>query len=154
MLINLFTMKMVNNLDHIFENVVGGNSRWQWFTVFLLWPIAFASSFPWLLHLFTSYEVKHRCYVPNCDTPNTLFKEDFINFSLPTNVQEAKEGELFLKAEKYDDCKMYEALDSGCNEGSFSNTTVICQEFVYDRSIFEETLATEFDLVRFCHFLP
>ena len=44
------------DIDYIFENIVGGNSYWQWYTVLTLWPIAMASGFPWLLHLFTSYE--------------------------------------------------------------------------------------------------
>ena len=140
-------MKMSSNLDHIFENVVGGNSKWQWTTVFLLWPIAFASSFPWLLHLFTSYEVKHRCFVPSCDTDFTEYKADFTKFALPMNVEDAKKGELFLQAEKYDDCEMFESLDSGCTKESFTNETVPCQEFVYDRSVFEETLASQFNLV-------
>ena len=140
--------KMSTDLDHIFENVVGGNSKWQWFVVFMLWPIAFASAFPWLLHLFTSYEVKHRCYVPSCDSDQTKYLANFTAFTLPINTEDTKEGELFLQAEQYSECEMFEKVDDNCLEDSFTNVSVPCETFVYDRSIFEETLTTEFDLVR------
>ena len=35
--------------------------------VFAMWPITFAAGYPILIHMFTAYEPRHRCYVPGCD---------------------------------------------------------------------------------------
>ena len=40
----------------------------------------------WLLHLFTSYEPKHRCFIPNCDTKSETgieFNATYLQFALP-----------------------------------------------------------------------
>ena len=63
----VFTKK---DIDYIFENIIGGGGIWQWLVILLIWPIGIASEFPLLLHLFTAYEHKHRCYIPGCDDEN------------------------------------------------------------------------------------
>ena len=74
---------------------------------------------------------------------------DFTSFALPLNTKETKEGELFLQAGEYDDCHMLAPMgDEKCDENSFSNVSVNCKTFVYDRTIFEETLTSQFNLVR------
>ena len=55
------------DIDHILTNIVGGGGRWQWFMVFAMWPITFAACYPALLHMFTAYAPRHRCFVPGCD---------------------------------------------------------------------------------------
>ena len=35
--------------------------------VFAMWPITFAAGYPILIHMFTAYEPRHRCYIPGCD---------------------------------------------------------------------------------------
>lgn len=35
--------------------------------VFAMWPITFAAGYPILIHMFTAYEPRHRCYIPDCD---------------------------------------------------------------------------------------
>ena len=60
--------KSKQDIDHIFENIVGGGGRWQWFLVVgCTFPIHLASCLPLLIHLFAAYEAKHRCYIPGCD---------------------------------------------------------------------------------------
>ena len=75
---------------------------------------------------------------------------NFTKFALPLTTQETKEGELFLQAGKFDDCQMLAPMpgDETCDENSFSNVSVNCETFVYDRTIFEETLTSQFNLVR------
>ena len=60
--------KSKQDIDYIFENIVGGGGRWQWlFVVGCTFPIHLASCLPLLIHLFAAYEAKHRCYIPGCD---------------------------------------------------------------------------------------
>ena len=63
---------------------------------------------------------------------------------------------MFGNDEKFDPCKMYAlhetGIDSGingaCHSESFDNGTVMaCESYVYDTSIFPETLTTSFNLV-------
>ena len=61
---------------------------------------------------------------------------------------------MFLKEENFDPCQMYALKDTqttgSCDAESFDNaTTTDCQSFVYDTSLFPETLTTKLDLVRF-----
>ena len=56
--------KSKQDIDYIFENIVGGGGRWQWlFVVGCTFPIHLASCLPLLIHLFAAYEAKHRCYI-------------------------------------------------------------------------------------------
>ena len=68
-------------------------------------------------------------------------------------------GEMFGNDEKFDPCKMYALHETGivsensitnvqCHSESFDNGTVMaCESYVYDTSIFPETLTTSFNLV-------
>ena len=60
---------------------------------------------------------------------------------------------MFVEDETYNPCQMYALKDpestGSCRAESFDNTTTIdCQSFVYDSSLFPETLTTKLDLVR------
>ena len=60
---------------------------------------------------------------------------------------------MFVEDETYNPCQMYALKDTestgSCRAESFDNTTTIdCQSFVYDTSLFPETLTTKLDLVR------
>ena len=60
---------------------------------------------------------------------------------------------MFVEDETYNPCQMYALKDpestGSCRAESFDNTTTIdCQSFVYDTSLFPETLTTKLDLVR------
>ena len=74
----------------------------------------------------------------------------FRNFTLP---KEYSSSEMFVEDETYNPCQMYALKDTestgSCRAESFDNTTTIdCQSFVYDTSLFPETLTTKLDLVR------
>ena len=53
--------------------------------------------------------------------------------------------------EEFDQCKMNNiVIESSCSKASFNVSDVVnCEEFVYDDSIFQETLTTQLNLVSF-----
>ena len=79
-----------------------------------------------------------------------------VTITLP---KEYSSGEMFGNDEKFDPCKMYALHETGivsensitnvqCHSESFDNGTVMaCESYVYDKSIFPETLTTSFNLV-------
>ena len=74
-------MEDKKDIDYILNNIVGGGGYWQWFMVFAMWPISIASFSPALLHMFTAYEPRHRCFVPGCDHKigkGTIWKHMYI----------------------------------------------------------------------------
>ena len=75
---------------------------------------------------------------------------NYMSYALP---KEYSSSEMFIQDEKFDPCHMYqkssETQDGLCLEASFDNATVLpCDKFVYDTSLFTETLTTKLDLVR------
>ena len=59
---------------------------------------------------------------------------------------------MFVEDETFNPCQMYALKDAqttgSCSPESFDvNSTVNCQSFVYDTSVFPETLTTIHDLV-------
>ena len=79
-----------------------------------------------------------------------------ISITLP---KEYSSSEMFGNDEKFNPCKMYALHETGidsensginaaCYSESFDNGTVMaCESYVYDTSIFPETLTTSFNLV-------
>ena len=61
------------DIDYILENFVGTNGLWQWWIIFLIYPIGIASGLPWLMHLFAAYEPDFRCFIPGIN----LFLESY-----------------------------------------------------------------------------
>ncbi len=55
------------DIDYILDKYVGGGNRWQWLTLLILCPTAWAAYYPVFLHIFAAYEPSHRCFVPSCD---------------------------------------------------------------------------------------
>ena len=104
------------------------------------------------------YEPKHRCFIPNCDgeTADTIisFNASYCNFALPTSYNST---ELFKRDEEFDPCLMYNGLndENTCSKESFNAMDRIkCQSYVYDQSIFEETLTSQLNLASyFFHFV-
>ena len=134
----------VKDIDYIFENIVGGGGKWQWYIMLLTYPIMFASAPPCVLHLFTAYLPDYRCVVPNCDTNLTSITADFLEFSVP---KEHSSTEMFTTA-KYDPCHVYESKTDSCSNSGFDNSSKeTCNAYVYDETIFPETLTTKLDLV-------
>ena len=79
-----------------------------------------------------------------------------VTITLP---KEYSSAEMFGNDEKFNPCKMYALHETGidsensgingaCHSESFDNGTVMaCDSYVYDTSIFPETLTTSFNLV-------
>ena len=140
------------DIDYILEEIVGGGGLWQWYIVAIMYPIVFASGFPLVLHMFTAYAPKYRCLIPSCDfdekndTLNSL-EADYLNFALP---REYSSTEIFT-TDKHDPCNMFKYDGSGtCSAQAFDNSTIVhCDSYIYDTTLFPETLTTKLDLVIF-----
>ena len=84
--------------------------------------------------------------MPLCEGETTSYEAPWLNFTIPES-----DSNNFLKEE--DDlakCKMYRAVPGStkCERDSFdTNSTVPCDRFVYDTSVFDETAVTVLDLV-------
>ena len=142
-----------NDIDYILENIVGDGGWGQWMILICTFPIGMVSGLPILIQMFAAFEPRHRCFVPNCDD-NLNYNEiqtEFIKHALPKDYGSS---EMFREDESFDPCKMFESVGQGnlttqnCNAQSFLNSSVIkCDLFVFDTSMFEETLTMKFDLV-------
>jgi hypothetical protein len=104
--------------------------------------------------MFSAYAPRHRCFIPGCDTDwsNSPFKNaidaSYTQFALPTEHQGT---DMFKAAEAFDPCNMFEHTNPyNCQPESFDNSSIVaCESFVYDLSIFPETLTTKWDLVSY-----
>ena len=56
-----------NDLDYIFEHLVGSFGRAQWSILIAQFIIRSSSSMALFMPLFTVFEQPHRCFVLNCD---------------------------------------------------------------------------------------
>ncbi|KAG8200531.1 hypothetical protein JTE90_000605 [Oedothorax gibbosus] len=85
---------------------------------------------------------KHRCYVPRCDSNSTSYTEDFVNFAIPNITDET--------GTYPDPCNRYYSVkgEDYCGPNAFDvNRTVPCQNYVWDQTEFENTVASEFGMV-------
>lgn len=134
------------SFDHILDKYVGGGGRWQWQQYLLFLLMSVASSIALFLHMFSAYTPSHRCQIPRCDAANSSYEEPWVRFAVPKAGQE----DSFLRAsEEFAQCSMFKMEEgSECAPDSFSrNETVPCGDYVYDKSVFTDTLTTELDLV-------
>jgi hypothetical protein len=99
--------------------------------------------------MFTSYTPPHRCYIPICDGEETfpLVNASFVSFAVP---EEHNAKEFVTDGSPFDPCSAYQPIDpnGGCTPENFetSNATT-CDQFVFDHSVYAETLTTKLDLV-------
>ena len=104
------------DIDFILSNIVGGGGRWQWVIVFAMWPITFAAGYPLLLHMFTAFAPRHRCFIPGCDKSNDTINDldaSYQSFALP---KEYSSSEIFL-TEHFDPCHMFHRKNT--DQGQF-----------------------------------
>ena len=112
-------------------------------TFYALSAVGFASGYALLIHMFSAYEPRHRCYVPNCDDRNTnsSFLPQWIDFAIPNN---SMTSEMLKVDESYDSCSMFQPIGESCSPGDFNNSLVIpCDSYVYEPIPFTETLTTK-----------
>ena len=139
------------DIDYLLENVIGPAGLGQWIVVFAIFPIGFASGYALLIHMFSAYEPRHRCYIPSCDDegahsldPNE-FLPDWSSFTIPNN---SATSEMLKVDESYDSCSMFQPIGDTCQPESFNTTKIIdCERYVYEDAPFTETLTTQVDLV-------
>ena len=138
-----------HDIDYVLEKIVGSGGWGQWIVMLACYPIGLCSGYPLLLHMFAAFEPSHRCFIPQCDNYNstTQFDAQWVADILPTS---SKSNEIFNAETIVDPCKMYSVIKpSGrCNAISFNlSSTIQCDSFIYDNSVFQETLTSKFDLI-------
>ena len=140
-----------SGIDYLLENVVGAGGWGQWLILICQFPIGIASGLPILIQMFAAFEPRHRCFISNCDneTTSNRIQDTFVQYALPN---EYGSSEIFREDENFDPCRMYEfvnhSTEPACSQHSFDNSSILkCNQFVYDDSVFTETLTTKFDLV-------
>ncbi|CAB4069274.1 SLC22A4_5 [Lepeophtheirus salmonis] len=103
------------------------------------------------IHMFAAHTPEHHCKIPICEGGNTYSSNDssssWMSYAIPLSSSTTN----FLKPmSKYDSCFMFKVLDPNgdCEKDNFdSNSIVPCNEWVYDTSLYEYTLTTEYSLV-------
>ena len=142
---NISTVEEGNrSIDHIFDKIVGGGGWGQWIIVIASYPIIYCSM-SLLMHMFTAYEPRHRCFIPVCDNQTSNVQELWVEFTIPTNHTS---NEMLKSDETFDPCNMYEIQGDSCDPNSFNRSKILpCETYIYDKSEFDETLTTKLDLV-------
>ncbi|KAF4107376.1 solute carrier family 22 member 7a [Onychostoma macrolepis] len=137
-----------------FEDVlheIGGFNKFQFLVLYILWLPRVILPLHFLLHNFISGVPPHNCALPHLDDRYAAGTKDSTEVSaqiLALGIPRNADG-------SYSSCKMYPLpLDFDPNAdlslvyGNRSNVSVPCQYgWVYDRSQFTSTTATEWDLV-------
>ena len=96
----------------------------------------------------------HRCKVPICETEETyqdIFDPEWLQFAIPLKDTSTN----YLGGDQdYNGCLVYNQsldldpkVDLYCQNNTFLNITSKCEEFVYDKTYFDETLSTALNLV-------
>ncbi|XP_059089159.1 organic cation transporter protein-like [Tigriopus californicus] len=134
------------NLDQVLEDV-GPFGAFQKTFYFLLCLPCTLTAFVTLASVFTAAIPPHRCFIPSCDTPNSTYKQafdpgdPFATFSIPSGNQSGG----------FNSCQMYKVAPGTkevCQADHFDLVeTETCSRWVFDRSVYNSTLATDFDLV-------
>jgi len=110
----------MDTIDHILTEYVGGHGPYQWKLLAAVYPVGFASGYPLLLHMMSTYAPPHRCYVEECESLDGSVHADWTSYALPkqTVLKEIVSG-----GEKFDQCKRYLTIDpqGGCLEENFAN---------------------------------
>ena len=109
------------SLDIILYEYVGGAGLYQWLCTLAMMLVKYGSIIPILLTVFTAYEPRHRCYIPECESANgskvmnNIFKSAWLEFALPS---EKSSNNYLAVQNKYDGCKMYDFANSLLENGA------------------------------------
>lgn len=140
----------LRDIDYILENFVGNNGPWQRRFLLLVLTVFGATYLLIFLHLFAAYVPDHRCRVPACEAANrTSYQETWLNFTIPEGNET---DQLVQEVAPWDQCRHFRAVDpdgGSCEASNFdSDNATTCESgFVFDDSVFPETLSTKLDLV-------
>ncbi|KAB7503064.1 Organic cation transporter protein, partial [Armadillidium nasatum] len=95
-----------------------------------------------LAYVFIAAKPDYRCFIENCDDEEKPeYHEQFLNYTIPLNN----------KTNKYDSCHHYVKKSndsfSTCFKDDFSENVTTCEYgYVFDKSIYESTIVSEFNL--------
>ncbi len=120
-----------DSIDYLLTHHIGGHGRWQWRLLLYIFPIAFASGYPLMLHTLAAYEPRHRCRVKSCEDEDDLsggFYPSWSEFALPKDYATKS---MFTEAQPYDPCSKYEEIVQGGP----------CDATNFDRNITEESIS-------------
>ena len=117
--------------------------RWQYCVAGLLWLPTLSAGLNIMSYTFAGFTPPHRCHLP-CEAGDYVKLEDTSWYqSLDTSTTSLDTQ-----------CQFYKYLPSeageagGCHARMFNTSEIVsCTSYVYDRSVFQETLVTNFDLV-------
>ena len=118
--------------------------RWQYAIAALLWLPTLSAGLNIMSYTFAGFVPSHRCQVPCLDN-NTRDTIDLSHLDWYQNIDPAQK--------LASDCQFYEyvgeeELGAGCEAEMFNSSSITsCSSYVYDKSVFQETLVTKFDLV-------
>lgn len=133
-----------NSLDAILVRI-GQFGRYQIINYVLLCVPMLFNAFFSISYVFTASTVVHRCTVPQCDSPSSVYEEDWLGFTIPK------------KNSAWDDCHRYAANISDaisgytdpsgqyCLKEYFTITSETCgRDFKFRDE--EKTISTEFGI--------
>ncbi|KAH8305656.1 hypothetical protein KR059_004779, partial [Drosophila kikkawai] len=135
-----------NSLDSILVRI-GQFGRYQIINYVLLCVPMLFNAFFSISYVFTASTVVQRCNVSQCDSPSSLYEEDWLNFTVP------------YKNSAWDSCNRYVANDTAiasflpytdpsgefCAKEYFTNQTETCgHDFKFRDE--EKTISTEFGI--------
>jgi len=149
------------SFDIILEDYVGGFGRYQILNTLVINLVTYCAFYPILYYIFTAYQPPHRCRIPLCESENqtkissNIYNADWLNFTIPP---ETSSTNYFDKLKKFDGCTMYPSIQNvkfqenlqSCSAKMFDQNIdriVPCEDYIYDNTYFDETLATNLDLV-------
>ncbi|CAK8674378.1 unnamed protein product [Clavelina lepadiformis] len=125
---------------------IGGFGRIQAILTFMICFSAIPSGLVTLAPVFIQYRPDYRCRIPILDerSSHNLSEEQILNFSTPFDPGD----------NKFDFCFRFPYNDTSCNANDVIkcfNTSAepeICKDgYYYDRTLFSETVVTEFNIV-------
>ena len=148
------------DFDYIIDEIVGGGDVGdfgQWLILFAVITVALCAGLPLFMHLFATFEPRHRCYVTECDRLNTtnVIEPEWISLTIPTidtngNEESTCQAEMLKEDEHFDSCHRYSSIQDQytCDLQSFNQSSIVpCESYIYDNSVALESFTTKFNLV-------
>ncbi|XP_037078720.1 organic cation transporter protein-like [Pollicipes pollicipes] len=133
------------DFDKILEEV-GDFGRYQrWFYSLLCVGVTIATIPGVAALVFQAYVPHYRCLVPGCDNATAPeYRAPFTNFSIPPEAGGQSQCQRFWR---------YNLTSDSCHDEDFDdNITVSCTRFVFDKSLFTSSFATQWNLT--CSYQP
>ncbi|KAH8379073.1 hypothetical protein KR009_002983, partial [Drosophila setifemur] len=136
-----------SSLDAILVQI-GQFGRYQIINYVLLCVPMLFNAFFSISYVFTASTVVHRCNVPQCDSPNSLYEENWLNFTIPYNNSAWDDCHRYVSNETLVASGFTPYMDPAgeyCAENYFTHQTETCgKDFKFRDE--EKTISTEFGI--------